>query len=168
MRTISQASPSLVPHLHRQLCRSHSCTLHHQSVIRRDLHNGRVNIYAAQSSGYQDLYNHFLEEILQKYRVAVHPVTCETLIRNCRGAGPEGAYVYFRFGEGAIIPYRCNFWSPQESRTCMAEVYLMGLKGVTRSRKKDPHKQTAVRTTLGSAAESTFGQEPELAASGIA
>src|SRR5271163_1383887 len=31
-----------------------------------------------------------------------------------------------------------------------------------------PHKETAVRATLGSVTESIFGQEPELAASGIA
>ena|SRR2546423_11150217 len=80
---IPQVSPSLVPHLRRQLCRSHSCTLHHQPIIRRDLHNGSrrgVRHLPALSSGCQDLYNHFLEEILQKYKDALHPVTGETLM----------------------------------------------------------------------------------------
>jgi len=40
MHKIPQVSHSLVPHLRRQLRRSHSCTLHHQPIIRRDLHNG--------------------------------------------------------------------------------------------------------------------------------
>jgi hypothetical protein len=51
------------------------------------------DIYPALSSGYQDLYNHFLEEILQKYKDAVHPVTGEALIRVVGEPGPEDAYV---------------------------------------------------------------------------
>jgi hypothetical protein len=48
------------------------------------------DIYPALSSGCQDLYNHFLEEILQKYKDAVHPVTGETLIRVVGSRRPRG------------------------------------------------------------------------------
>lgn len=45
-------------------------------------------------------------------RAHVHhdPVTGETLISVVGEPGPEDAYVYFRFGEGTIIPYRCQYF----------------------------------------------------------
>jgi hypothetical protein len=57
-----------------------------------------------------NLSDHFLEEILQKYKDAVHPITGETLIRIVGEPRAEDAYIYFRFGEGAIIPYRCEYF----------------------------------------------------------
>jgi len=68
------------------------------------------DIYPALNSGCQDIYDHFLEEILQKYKDAVHPITGETLIRIVGEPRAEDAYIYFQFGEGAIIPYRCEYF----------------------------------------------------------
>jgi hypothetical protein len=39
--------------------------------------NEGFDIYLALNSSCQDLYDHFLEEILQKYKDAIHPVTQE-------------------------------------------------------------------------------------------
>jgi hypothetical protein len=68
------------------------------------------DIYPALKSSCQPLYDEFLIEILQKYEDAVHPVTGETLIRIVGEPGAEDAHIYFQFGEGAIIPYRCEYF----------------------------------------------------------
>ena len=68
------------------------------------------DIYPALNSGCQDIYDHFLEEILQQYKDTIHPITGETLIHIVGDPRAEDAYIYFRFGEGAIIPYRCEYF----------------------------------------------------------
>lgn len=68
------------------------------------------DIYPALNSSCQGLYDHFLEEVLQKYKDAVHPVTGKPLICIVGEPGAEDAYIYFQFGEGAIIPYRCEYF----------------------------------------------------------
>jgi hypothetical protein len=68
------------------------------------------DIYPALNPSWQDIYDDFLEEILQKYKDAVHPITGETLIRIIGDPHAKYAYIYFQFGEGAIIPYRCEYF----------------------------------------------------------
>jgi hypothetical protein len=68
------------------------------------------DIYPALNSSCQGLYDYFLKEVLQKYKDAVHPVTGKPLICIVGEPGAEDAYIYFQFGEGAIIPYRCEYF----------------------------------------------------------
>jgi hypothetical protein len=51
--------------------------------------------YPALNSSCQGLYDHFLEEILQKYNDTVHPVTGRALICIVGEPGAEDAYIYF-------------------------------------------------------------------------
>jgi hypothetical protein len=85
----------------------------------------------------QGLYDHFLEEVLQKYTDAVHPVTGKTLIYIVGEPGAEDAYIYFQFGEGAIIPYRCEYFLRFSSKLVrhdpevgnyLCEVYIVAKK----------------------------------------
>jgi hypothetical protein len=68
------------------------------------------DIYPVLESSNQELYEHFVKEILQKYEDAVHPVTGKTLIQIIGEPGAKDAYIYFRFGEGAIVPYQCKYF----------------------------------------------------------
>jgi hypothetical protein len=74
------------------------------------------DIYPALDSASQDIYDDFLEEILEKYKDAVHPVTGETLIRIIGEPRAEDAYICFQFGECPIIPYRCEYFLRFSSR----------------------------------------------------
>ena len=45
--------------------------------------------------GFDGLYNHFLKEVLQKYKDAVHPITRKPLIYIVGEPGAKDAYIYF-------------------------------------------------------------------------
>jgi hypothetical protein len=91
------------------------------------------DIYPALDSASQDIYDDFLEEILEKYKDAVHPVTGETLIRIIGEPRAEDAYICFQFGECPIIPYRCEYFlrfsskllSRDSETNYLREVYLI-------------------------------------------
>jgi hypothetical protein len=95
------------------------------------------DIYPALNSSCQALYDHFLKEVLQKYKDAVHPVTGKTLICIVGEPGAKDAYIYFQFGEGAIIPYRCEYFLRFSSKLVrhdpevgnyLREVYIVAKK----------------------------------------
>jgi hypothetical protein len=68
------------------------------------------DIYPILDPDCQDLYDRFLDEIQQKYIDEVHPVTGEALIRIVGEPKAENAYIYFQFGEGPIVPFRCQLF----------------------------------------------------------
>lgn len=62
------------------------------------------DVYPALNSGFQDIYDLFLQEILRKYKDTVHPITGETLVRIVGEPQADDAYIYFRFDNS--IPMR--------------------------------------------------------------
>jgi hypothetical protein len=68
------------------------------------------DVYPLLSPDYQGLYETFFEEVIQKYKHALHPVTGEPLIRIVDTPGAEDAYVWFNVGEGLMLSYRSEYF----------------------------------------------------------
>ncbi|QYT02562.1 hypothetical protein H0G86_009559 [Trichoderma simmonsii] len=79
----------------------------------------------------RDLYEAFLEEVVQKYKQAVHPNTGKPLVQIVGSPGTQNAYIYFNVGEGPILPYNIDYFIRFESGLVddvmkyLKEVYLI-------------------------------------------
>jgi hypothetical protein len=76
------------------------------------------------------LYEAFLEEVIQKYKQALHPVTGEPLIRIVGTPGAEDAYVWFNVGEGPVLPYRSEYFLRFSSKLVRRDDVMPYLKVV--------------------------------------
>ncbi|KAK0760975.1 hypothetical protein N5P37_005916 [Trichoderma harzianum] len=63
----------------------------------------------------RDLYEAFLEEVVQKYKQTVHPNTGKPLVQIVGSPGTQNAYIYFNVGEGPILPYNIDYFTRFES-----------------------------------------------------
>ncbi|KAL6800346.1 hypothetical protein J3E68DRAFT_270415 [Trichoderma sp. SZMC 28012] len=73
------------------------------------------DVYPTLGPECQDLYEAFLEEVVQKYKQAIHPNTGKPLIQIVDSPGTQNAYIYFNVGEGPILPYNIDYFIRFES-----------------------------------------------------
>ncbi|KAH0526365.1 hypothetical protein TsFJ059_009693 [Trichoderma semiorbis] len=73
------------------------------------------DVYPTLGPKCQDLYEAFIEEVVQKYKQAVHPNTGKPLIQIIGSPGTQNAYIYFNVGEGPILPYNIDYFMRYES-----------------------------------------------------
>ncbi|KAL6814718.1 hypothetical protein V8C40DRAFT_283034 [Trichoderma camerunense] len=73
------------------------------------------DVYPTLGPECQDLYEAFLEEMVQKYQQAIHPNTGKPLVQIVGSPGTQNAYIYFNVGEGPILPYNMDYFIRFES-----------------------------------------------------
>ncbi|KAF3076536.1 hypothetical protein CFAM422_001161 [Trichoderma lentiforme] len=73
------------------------------------------DVYPTLGPECQDLYEAFLEEVVQKYKQAIHPNTGKPLAQIVGSPGTQNAYIYFTVGEGPILPYNIDYFIHFES-----------------------------------------------------
>lgn len=88
------------------------------------------DVYPPLSRECQGLYKTFLEEVIQKYKEAVHPNTGETLIRIVGIPGTQNAYIYFNVGEGPLLPYNVDYFMRFASKLVRRDNVMPYLKEV--------------------------------------
>ena len=88
------------------------------------------DVYPLLSPDCQGLYETFLEEVIQKYKHTLHPVTSEPLIRIVGTPGAENACVRFNVGEGPMLPYRSEYFLRFSSKLVHRDNVMPYLKAV--------------------------------------
>jgi len=88
------------------------------------------DVYPLLSPDCQGLYETFLEEVIQKYKHALDPVTGEPVIRIVGTPGAESAYVWFNVGEGPMLPYRSEYFLRFSSKRVRRNDVMPYLKAV--------------------------------------
>ena len=88
------------------------------------------DVYPLLGPDCQGLYETFLEEVIQKYKHALHPVTSEPLIRIIGTPGAENAYVSFNVSEGPMLPYCSEYFLRFSSKLVSRDDVMPYLKAV--------------------------------------
>lgn len=88
------------------------------------------DVYPSLSPQCQDLYEAFLEEVIQKYKHDLHPITGEPLIQIIGTPETKNAYVVFNVGEGPVLPYRSKYFLRFESKLVSRDDVMPYLKAV--------------------------------------
>jgi hypothetical protein len=88
------------------------------------------DVYSSLSPQCQGLYEAFLEEVIQKYKHALHPDTGKPLIQIIGTPGAKNAYVLFNVGEGPVLPYRFEYFLRFESKLVSRDNVMPYLKAV--------------------------------------
>jgi len=88
------------------------------------------DVYPSLSSQCQSLYEAFLEEVIQKYKDALHPNTGEPLIQIIGTPETKNAYVFFNVGEGPVLPFRSEYFLRFESKLVSRDNVMPYLKEV--------------------------------------
>ncbi|KAL7912151.1 hypothetical protein GGI35DRAFT_307899 [Trichoderma velutinum] len=88
------------------------------------------DVYPPLSREHQGLYETFLEEVIQKYKQAVHPNTSEPLIQIVGTPGSPNAYIWFNVGEGPLLPYNLDYFIRFESKLVSRDNVMPYLKDV--------------------------------------
>ncbi|PTB37193.1 uncharacterized protein TrAFT101_010928 [Trichoderma asperellum] len=88
------------------------------------------DVYPKLSRESQGLYERFLEQVIQKYKQAVHPNTGEPLIQIVGTPGTQNAYIYFNVGEGPMLPYNLDHFMRFESKLVNRDNVMPYLKEV--------------------------------------
>ncbi|KAH8661750.1 hypothetical protein BGZ61DRAFT_539572 [Ilyonectria robusta] len=88
------------------------------------------DVYPSLSTECQGLYKTFLEDVIQKYKQAVHPNTGGPLIQIVGTPGTQNAYIYFNVGEGPLLPYNLDSFMRFESNLVSRDDVMPYLKEV--------------------------------------